>query len=123
MFIGGVAFDKIVVAMAYHGSRTYPWDRFDRNVGPLWVFERIEWWIAVGGTLLGIVALLDPFRKRWAAWLALGCSGLMMFAQRDSLNDDRWFGIALLVSSALAVNQVIQWHQSHKKPAYAVQVD
>jgi hypothetical protein len=123
VFIGGVIFDKIVVAMAYHGSRTYPWDRFERNVGALWMFEKIEWCIAGVGTLFGIAAVLHPFRKRWAAWLALICNVRMMLVWYFYAGDPIWMITTLLLCSGIGLTQLIYWLQSRKKPAYAIQID
>jgi len=123
VYIGGVAFDKTIVALAYRGSRTYPWERFERNVGSLWLFQKIEWRIAVGGAILALIALLIPFRKRWAAWLALCSSVLSMMGKLYQDSDAICLGIVMIASLSIAMYQIILWYMSKRTPKYAVQID
>lgn len=76
-----------VVAYAYYRSPTYPWERFERNVGDRGLFIMIDCAIVVVGMALAIAALIPSNRKRWAAWLALAGS-LLLLAKTGGLIRD-----------------------------------
>jgi hypothetical protein len=70
MMVMEVVYKGAVVAYAYHRSPTWPWARFQRNVGNPEFFIRIDRVILYVGLALAMAALLHPHRKRWAAWAA-----------------------------------------------------
>src|SRR2546429_691201 len=84
-----VAFRGGVVAYAYHCSPTWPWERFYRNVGNIDTFIEIDFAFLWAGTLLAILALVRPHRKRWAALLALAAHLFSILVIHDFLTINR----------------------------------
>lgn len=76
-----VVYRGAIVAYAYHRSPTWPWARFHRNVGDPEVFIGIGRAILYTGALLAILALIHPWRKRWAAWAALAVHLFLLSAE------------------------------------------
>ena len=81
MMLVEVIYKGSVIAYAYHRSPTWPWARFQRNVGDPELFIRIDHAILYVGAALAVAALLHPWRKRWAAWAALGVYAILIGMQ------------------------------------------
>jgi hypothetical protein len=72
-----------VAAIAHHRSPTYPWGRFSRNVGNPEVFIDIDQCLLMLGVILATLALLHPYRKRWAALAALAAHVTVLIVKYD----------------------------------------
>jgi len=78
LFVIEAAFHSVLVARAYAATNTYVWERFERNVGPRWLFIDVQEGLFFFGAVLSFAALFQPTPKRWHAGLALGLHVAML---------------------------------------------
>jgi hypothetical protein len=81
------AYRGTLITIAYIRSPTYPWERFDWNVGDSASLQRIGDVVLLIGIVLAVFALLPRGFKRWGAALALA-GLLLVFATKGILLND-----------------------------------